>query len=129
MTVEEWLGKDNALGQDIWEKKYRYNNETFDEWLDRVSGGDEELRQLIKERKFLFGGRTLCGNIETVSNLFTKKLNKRFIQEVKNNGYGIINNYFGYKIYVIDEQDIGTIIACNEKDLIKNIQEKYGKDD
>lgn len=32
MTVEEWLGKDNKLGQDIWEKKYRYNNESFDEW-------------------------------------------------------------------------------------------------
>lgn len=59
MTVQEWLGQDNQLGIDIWEKKYRYNNESFDEWLDRVSGGNEELRRIIKERKFLFGGRTL----------------------------------------------------------------------
>ena len=59
MTVEEWLGKDNQLGIDIWNKKYRYNNESFDEWLDRVSGGDEDVRQLIKEKKFLFGGRIL----------------------------------------------------------------------
>lgn len=59
MTVQEWLGEDNKLGIDIWQKKYRYNNETFDQWLDRVSGGDEEVKQLIKEKKFLFGGRTL----------------------------------------------------------------------
>ena len=36
MTVQEWLGKDNTLGIDIWERKYRYENETFDEWLDRA---------------------------------------------------------------------------------------------
>lgn len=57
MTVEEWLGSDNKLGIDIWNKKYRYNNETFDEWLDRVSGGNIELRNLIKDKKFMFGGR------------------------------------------------------------------------
>lgn len=60
MTVQEWLGEDNQLGIDIWEKKYRYNNETFDEWLDRVSGGDQNVRRLIKEKKFLFGGRILA---------------------------------------------------------------------
>lgn len=58
--LNEWLGEDNTLGKDIWERKYRYGDETLDEWFDRVSGGDEELRQLIKERKFLFGGRTLA---------------------------------------------------------------------
>ena len=60
MNVSEWLEEDNQLGIDIWNKKYRYNNESFDEWLDRVSGGNEDLRQLIKERKFLFGGRALA---------------------------------------------------------------------
>ena len=59
MTVQEWLGKDNKLGVDIWEKKYRHNNESLDEWFDRVSGGDPELRQLIVDKKFLFGGRIL----------------------------------------------------------------------
>lgn len=59
MTVEEWLGKDNQLGQDIWHKKYQKNNETFDEWLDRVSNRDPEVRQLIIDKKFLFGGRIL----------------------------------------------------------------------
>lgn len=60
MTVQEWLGEDNKLGIDIWEKKYQYNNESFDQWLDRVSGGDQEVRQLIKDKKFLFGGRILA---------------------------------------------------------------------
>lgn len=59
-TFEEWLGKDNTLGKDIAERKYRRRNESFDEFLDRVSGGDKELRQLILEKKFLLGGRTLA---------------------------------------------------------------------
>lgn len=60
MKVEQWLGKDNTLGIDIWQRKYQYNKESFDEWLDRVSGGDAKLRQIISERKFLFGGRALA---------------------------------------------------------------------
>ena len=55
----EWLDK-NQLSYDIWDKKYRVNNESFDQWLDRVSGKDGDIRRLIKEKKFLFGGRTLA---------------------------------------------------------------------
>lgn len=60
MDVKEWLGADNALGMDIWERKYRFENESFDEWLNRISGGNERIRDLIKEKKFLFGGRILA---------------------------------------------------------------------
>lgn len=60
MTIQDWLGEDNQLGIDIWCKKYQYEDETFDEWLKRVSGGDEEVSQLIAEKKFLFGGRILA---------------------------------------------------------------------
>lgn len=60
MTVQEWLGTENQLGQDIWERKYRYEKETFDEWINRVSGGNSEIANLIKEKKFLFGGRILA---------------------------------------------------------------------
>lgn len=60
MTVQEWLGEENQLGIDIWERKYRYDNESFDEWLYRVSGGDAEVEKLIEEKKFLFGGRILA---------------------------------------------------------------------
>lgn len=59
MTVQEWLGE-NKLSLDIWNNKYRYNNESFDQWLDRVSGNNSEIKRLIKEKKFLFGGRTLA---------------------------------------------------------------------
>lgn len=59
MTVEEWLGKDNILGIDIWKKKYQRNDEAFDEWLDRVSGGDSSVREIIANKEFLFGGRIL----------------------------------------------------------------------
>ena len=59
MTVEQWLGKDNQLGIDIWHRKYQRNGESFDQWLDRVSGGDVQVKQLIKSKKFLFGGRIL----------------------------------------------------------------------
>lgn len=58
-TAEEWLNN-NQLSIDIFNKKYRYNNETFNEWLDRVSGGNQKIRQLILEKKFLFGGRILA---------------------------------------------------------------------
>lgn len=77
MNVKDWLGENNQLGIDIWNKKYRYNNESFDEWLDRVSGKNEELKELIKEKKFLFGGRILAnrglnqyGNKVTYSNCY-----------------------------------------------------------
>lgn len=59
MNVEQWLGNDNKLGIDIWERKYRKGNETFDQWLDRVSGGDVAVRDAIKSKRFLFGGRIL----------------------------------------------------------------------
>lgn len=59
MTEQEWLGN-NQLSLDIWHKKYQINNESFEEWLDRVSGGNSYVRQLIKDKKFLFGGRILA---------------------------------------------------------------------
>lgn len=60
MTIEEWLGSENKLGIDIWNKKYRNNNESFEDWLNRVSDDDKEVKKLIKEKKFLFGGRILA---------------------------------------------------------------------
>lgn len=59
MNVRDWLGENNQLGIDIWEGKYRQNGESFDEWLDRVSGGNPAVKKLILQQKFLFGGRIL----------------------------------------------------------------------
>ena len=60
MEIEEWLGKDNQLGIDIWKRKYCYKEESFEQWLTRISGGNEKIAQLIREKKFLFGGRILA---------------------------------------------------------------------
>lgn len=59
MFIEEWLGKENQLGIDIWKKKYQRNGESFEDWLERVSGGDLDVAELIADKKFLFGGRIL----------------------------------------------------------------------
>lgn len=55
----KWLSE-NQLSYDIWNKKYRNNNESFDEWLNRVSNNDDKVKQLIIDKKFLFGGRILA---------------------------------------------------------------------
>ena len=59
-TVQDWLGQDNIIGIDIWTNKYQHNNESFYEWLMRISGDNDELAQMIFEKKFLFGGRILA---------------------------------------------------------------------
>ena len=46
MNVEDWLGAENQLGIDIWNKKYRYGDESFDEWLEL------DLKY-IRQRSFL----------------------------------------------------------------------------
>lgn len=57
MELQDW--KLSELGEDIWKKKYQRNGESFEQWLDRVSGGDTQVAQLIVDKKFLFGGRIL----------------------------------------------------------------------
>lgn len=75
MELKDW--KLSELGENIWKNKYQYNNESFDEWLDRVSNNNEKVKRLIKEKKFLFGGRILSnrglskyGNKVTYSNCY-----------------------------------------------------------
>lgn len=58
MNIDQWLSKENKVGKDIWKYKYS-NNESFETWLDRVSNSNPEVKRLITEKKFLFGGRVL----------------------------------------------------------------------
>jgi ribonucleoside-diphosphate reductase alpha chain len=60
MELTQWLGENNTLGCDIFNNKYRHNNETLDEFFERVSCGNNELKKLIKQNKFMFGGRILA---------------------------------------------------------------------
>lgn len=59
MHIAEWLNNDD-LAIDIWKNKYQYDNENFEQWIHRVSGGDKQLAELMKLKRFLFGGRILA---------------------------------------------------------------------
>ena len=59
MTEKDWLG-DNDLSLAIYNKKYRNGDETFDEFLDRISGKNESIKDLIAKKKFIFAGRILA---------------------------------------------------------------------
>lgn len=105
ITVQEWLGKDNELGINIWERKYQQyipskgRKETFEEWLDRVSGGDEDVKKLILEKKFLFGGRILAnrgmdkeGRRITYSNCYVLDTDDS-IEKIYETAYGLARTY------------------------------------
>ena len=50
----------DELQKSIWTNKYQCNNESFDDWIERVSGNNPKIAKLIRERKFLFAGRILA---------------------------------------------------------------------
>lgn len=49
------------LQRDIYEKKYRYENESFQDFLTRVSGNNSFIMKAIKDKKFMPAGRILAG--------------------------------------------------------------------
>ena len=57
LNAKEWLDNDE-LAYKIWDKKYRNNGESFNAWLKRISNNDSLLETLIRQKKFIFGGRT-----------------------------------------------------------------------
>ena len=58
LNAKEWLDNDE-LAYKIWDKKYRNNGESFNAWLKRISNNDSLLETLIRQKKFIFGGRIL----------------------------------------------------------------------
>ena len=59
LTEKDWLG-DNDLALAIYNKKYRNGDETFEEFLKRISGNNPTIQELILEKKFIFAGRILA---------------------------------------------------------------------
>ena len=53
-----WIEGD--LSESIWENKYRYKNETHEEFLNRVSDGNSEIAKLIRSKHFCPAGRILA---------------------------------------------------------------------
>ncbi len=49
------------LQRDIYEQKYRYDGENFDNFLNRVSGGNTNIKKAIRDKKFMPAGRILAG--------------------------------------------------------------------
>lgn len=70
----------NELQKNILSGKYLQPGETFDQWMKRISSGDEELEKLIRQKKFIFAGRILAnrglqhrGTKVTFSNCYVVK--------------------------------------------------------
>ena len=84
----KWLNE-NQLSYDIWVRKYRQNNETFNEWLNRITGGNEEYIKVILEKLFLPAGRILSnrglykyGLKVTYSNCYVQEPPKDSIESI-----------------------------------------------
>ena len=153
MNLEQWLGEDNKLGHDIWYKKYRYKDETLDQWFDRVSGGNKDLKNLIMTRRFLPGGRILSsrgldklGKKITYSNCFvenTKVLTKdgyKNIQDIKinekvlthsgefQNVDNVLSKEYGGILYKIKTYKSKEIICTDEHPFLTENSWKISKD-
>ena len=132
MNIEQWLNTD--LGRKIWEGKYRYNNESLEEWFDRVSGKNSEVRQLIKEKKFLFGGRTLSNrglNDGSYSNCYSSGYVEDDLVDIMNVNTKLALTYKaqgGQGVSLSKIRPKGTLINNRyESDGIVPIMEMYNK--
>jgi len=56
---KEWELDD--LQRDILENKYFYNDENFEQFIDRVANGNETFKKAIQKQEFLPAGRILAG--------------------------------------------------------------------
>ncbi|MFW5976332.1 MAG: adenosylcobalamin-dependent ribonucleoside-diphosphate reductase [Bacillota bacterium] len=55
---KEWI-KDK-LPLSIWTRKYQFDGESFEEFFERVAGGNEIIRKFLKRKRFVPAGRILA---------------------------------------------------------------------
>lgn len=98
MEVNNWLSTE--IGIDIWKKKYCHDNESLSDWFERVSGGNQDVRQLIEDKKFLFGGRILAsrglgkkGRKITYSNCYVLKPPEDDLESIFNTAKELARTY------------------------------------
>ena len=132
MTIEQWLNTE--LGREIWKKKYQYKDETLDQWFDRVSGHDKEIRDLIVSKKFLFGGRTLSNrglNNGSYSNCYSSGYVEDDLKDIMNVNTKLALTYKaqgGQGVSLSKIRPKGTLIGGRyESDGIVPIMEMYNK--
>lgn len=60
MKLEEWVSEE--LQKDIWTGKYQYENETLDEFFNRVSESSvkDQIKEMMVNKRLLPGGRILA---------------------------------------------------------------------
>lgn len=97
MNTQEWLNE-NKLSIDIFNKKYKDGEETLEQFFDRVSAGYEPVRQLIQDKKFLFGGRILAsrgvqGRKVTLSNCYVVPKVEDTIESIFDTCYRLAKTY------------------------------------
>lgn len=132
MQIEQWLNSE--LGQKIWNSKYRYNNESLEEWFDRVSGNNKDIKRLIQEKKFLFGGRTLSNrglNNGSYSNCYSSGFVEDDLVDIMNVNTKLALTYKaqgGQGVSLSKIRPKGTLIGGRyESDGIVPIMEMYNK--
>ncbi len=59
LRIHGWEMTD--LQRDIYESKYQYQGESFDHFLSRVADGNEPVKKMIRDKKFMPAGRILAG--------------------------------------------------------------------
>lgn len=127
--VSNWLNG-NKVGIDIFFKKYRLDNEGFDEWLERISGGNSYLQQAILEKRVALGGRILAnrGTERTVANCFTEdaivNTDKGLIsiKDIKVGDYVVTAGGTYERVNAIMERDYsGDLFVINSKNIMRPI--------
>lgn len=73
------------LQYDIWSQKYEHDDEGFEGFLERVSGGNKDIKKLIRDKKFIFGGRILAGRGLNYKGIKTTYSNCYVLPEPKDN--------------------------------------------
>lgn len=48
------------LQKSIYENKYQFEGESFEDFLERVSGGNQRIKKRIRNKEFIFAGRILA---------------------------------------------------------------------
>ena len=61
MKLREQGWQMTDLQRDIYEQKYRHENESFKDFLERVAEGNRPIQKLIRDKKFMPAGRILAG--------------------------------------------------------------------
>ncbi|MGM0380296.1 MAG: ATP cone domain-containing protein, partial [Bacillota bacterium] len=95
---KKWLS--NGKEMDIWTNKYQFKNESFQEFFDRVTKGNNTIKTYIKNKYFSPAGRILAnrglqkyGKNVTYSNCYVQKPVKDNLESIFNTARDIARTF------------------------------------